>query len=85
MEAMLPIVRELTAVGDSLMWIVGPGDKASENTSRGIREPLAQGNEITIQADNWRFHLDADQVGGIQFVETYEDPVVLLCPVLRQG
>ena len=73
MEATLPIIRELTAVGDSLMWIVGPGDMVSENTSRGIREPLAQGNEITIQANNWRFHLDAGLVGGIQFVETYGD------------
>ena len=62
MEATLPSIRELTAAGDSLMWIVGPGDMASENTSRGIREPLAQGNEITIQANNWRFHLDAGQV-----------------------
>ncbi len=73
MEATLPIIRELTAVGDSLMWIVGPGDMVSENTSRGIREPLAKGNEITIQANNWRFHLDAGQVGAIQFVETYGD------------
>ena len=39
MEATLPIIRELTAAGDSLMWIVGPGDMVSENTSRGIREP----------------------------------------------
>ena len=62
MEATLPSIRELTAAGDSLMWIAGPGDMASENTSQGIREPLAQGNEITIQANNWRFHLDAGQV-----------------------
>ena len=73
MQATLPIIRELTTVGDSLMWIVGPGYMVSENTSRGIREPQVRGGEITIQADNWRFHLDAGLVGGIQFVETHGD------------
>ena len=73
MQATLSIIRDLTAVGDSLMWIVGPGDMVSENTSRGIREPRARGDEITIQADNWRFHLDVGLVHGIQFVETYGD------------
>ena len=73
MEATLPIVRELTTAGDSLMWIVGPGEMVSENTSRGIREPQVEGDEITIAADNWRFHLDARLVKGIEFVETYGD------------
>lgn len=73
MKSVLPIIRELTTLGDSLMWIVGPGDMVSENSSRGIREPQVKGDEITIQADNWRFHLDAALVGGIQFVETYGD------------
>ena len=73
MQATLPIIRDLTAVGDSLMWIVGPGYMVSENTSRGIREPQVKGDEITIQADNWRFHLDVRLVYGIQFVETYGD------------
>ena len=73
MEATLPIIQELTTAGDSLMWIVGPGYMVSENTSRGIQEPQVRGTEITIEADNWRFHLDAGLVGGIQFVETYGD------------
>jgi hypothetical protein len=73
MEATLSIIRDLTSVGDSLMWIVGPGDMASENTSRGIREPQVRGDEITIRADNWLFHLDVGLVGRIQFVETYGD------------
>ena len=73
MEATLPIIRELTAAGDSLMWIVGPGYMVSENTSRGIREPQVDGEHITIKAYNWRFHLDARLVDGIQFVETYGD------------
>ena len=71
MQGTLSIVRELTAVGDSLMWIVGPGHMVSENTSRGMKEPQVEGSEITIQADNWRFHLDAGLVSGIQFVETH--------------
>lgn len=73
MEATLRIIRELTTFGDSLMWIVGPGEMVSENTSRGIQEPQVRGDEITIQANNWRFHLGAGLVGGIQFVETYGD------------
>ena len=73
MEATLPIIRELTTVGDSVMWIVGPGYMVSENTSRGIREPQVDGEHITLEADNWRFHLDAGLVDGIQFVETYGD------------
>ena len=73
MQATLPIIRELTGVGDSLMWIVGPGHMVSENTSRGIREPQVEGDQITLQADNWRFHLDVGLVVGIQFVETYGD------------
>ena len=73
MEATLPIIRELTTIGDSLMWIVGPGHMVSENTSRGMREPHVHGRYITISADNWRFHLEPDLVGGIQFVETHGD------------
>ena len=73
MEATLSIIRDLTAVGDSLMWIVGPGSMVSENTSRGIGEPEVSGASITVKADNWHFHLDGDSVGGIQFVETYGD------------
>ncbi len=73
MEATLPIIRELTTVGESLMWIVGPGNMVSENTSRGIEEPDVSGGMITVRADNWHFHIDASEVGGIQFVETYGD------------
>ena len=73
MQTTLQVIRELTGVGDSLMWIVGPGHMVSENTSRGIREPEVEGDQITIQADNWRFHLNMGLVVGIQFVETYGD------------
>ncbi len=73
MEATLPIIRELTNLGDSLMWIVGPGDMVSENYSRGIQEPQAHGKYITIRAHNWLFHLEPEMVGSIQFVETHGD------------
>ena len=73
MEATLPIIRELATFRESLMWIVGPGHMVSENASRGIGEPQVRGDEITVRANNWRFHLDAALVGGIQFVETYGD------------
>ena len=73
MEATLPIIRELTAVGESLMWIVGPGEMVSENYSRGIREPRVHGRYITIRANNWLFHLEPELVGGIEFVETHGD------------
>ena len=73
MQTTLQVIRELTGVGDSLMWIVGPGHMVSENTSRGIREPQVEGEQITVAADDWRFHLDTGLVSGIQFVETYGD------------
>ncbi len=73
MEATLPIIRELTNLGDSLMWIVGPGDMVSENYSRGIQEPQAHGKYITIRAHNWLFHLEPEMVGSIQLVETHGD------------
>ena len=70
MQATLSLIRELTTVGDSLMWIVGLGHMVSENTSVGIKDRQVRGDEIIIQANNWRFHLDSALVGGIQFVET---------------
>lgn len=55
------------------MWVVGPGHIVSENTSRGIREPELEGEQITIEADNWHFHLNTRLAAGIQFVETHGD------------
>ena len=73
MDATLQIIRDLTALGDSLMWIVGPGDMVSENYSRGIQEPQVHGKYVTVRAHNWLFHIEPDMVGGIEFVETYGD------------
>ncbi len=55
------------------MWIVGPGETVSENTSRGIREPRVHGKYATIEADNWLFHFEPAMVKKVQFVETYGD------------
>ncbi len=73
MEATLRVIRDLIAAGEGVMWIVGPGEMVSENTSRGIQEPRVHGPYITITAHNWRFHLEPELVDGIQLVETYGD------------
>ena len=73
MDATLPIIRELTTLGDSLMWIVGPGEMVSENYSRGMQRPRVQGKYVTVRAHNWLFHLEPEMVGTIYFVETYGD------------
>ena len=64
----LELLREL-AKNDKMMWVIGGGDVVSENDSKGIKEPEVSGNSITIEADNWHFHLGLDRVTGIQFVE----------------
>lgn len=68
MEILAEIIRELTA-NDRMMWVVGGGEVASENTSNGIKEPDFSNGWITIEADNWHFHLAEASVNGIQFVE----------------
>ena len=73
MESTLQIIRELSALGDRLMWIVGPGDMVSENYSRGIQEPQVHGKYVTVRAHNWLFHLEPAMVAGIEFVETHGD------------
>ena len=73
MDATLPIIRELTTLGASLMWIVGPGGMVSENNSRGMQQPRVHGKYVTVRAHNWLFHLEPEMVGTIYFVETYGD------------
>ncbi len=67
-EMALELIRELTK-NDKMMWVIGGGNVVSENDSKGIKEPEVSGHNITIEADNWHFHLGLDQVTGIQFVE----------------
>lgn len=68
MEILAEIIRELTA-NDRMLWVVGGGEVASENNSQGIKEPDFSNGWITIEADNWHFHLSEASVNGIQFVE----------------
>ena len=64
----LELIREL-AKSDKMMWVIGGGNVVSENDSKGIKEPEVSGHNITIEADNWHFHLGLNRVTGIQFVE----------------
>lgn len=68
MESTLEIINELSK-DEAIMWVVGGGSVVSENNSKGIKEPEVSGGFVTVEADNWHFHLGVDQVTGIQFVE----------------
>ena len=67
-EIALELIKELTK-DDRVMWVVGGGDVVSENNSKGIKEPEYSGGYVTVEADNWHFHIGLDKVTGIQFVE----------------
>ena len=67
MEIALELLQEL-AKSDKMMWVVGGGEVVSENDSKGIKEPEVSGKYITMEADNWHFHLGLDNITGIQFV-----------------
>lgn len=64
----LDLIHELVKV-DNAMWVVGGGEVVSENNTRGIKEPDVSGGYVTIEADNWHFHLGINSVTGVQFVE----------------
>jgi putative heme iron utilization protein len=67
-EITLELLRELTK-DDRKMWVIGGSKVSSENSGKGIKEPEVSGKYVTIEADNWHFHLVLDDVTGIQFVE----------------
>ena len=73
MKETLPVVGEPKIGSEALMWIVGPGEMESENTSLGIREPFFYGQCCAVTALDWRFPPEIELVGGGQFVETYGD------------
>ena len=79
MEIALELVKEL-AKDDRMMWVVGGGEVVSENDSKGIKEPEFSKGYLTVEADNWHFHLGIDSVTGIQFVEaeSHEDLISYL-------
>ena len=68
MEIALELVKELTK-DDKIMWVVGGGEVVSENDSKGIKEPEVHDGFVTVEADNWHFHMKIEDVTGIQFVE----------------
>ena len=68
MEVALELLKRL-AQDDKMMWVVGGTGVVSENNSKGIKEPEVSGNNITVEAENWHFHLELDKITAIQFVE----------------
>jgi hypothetical protein len=68
-EIALDLIKEL-ATDDTMMWVVGGGPVVSENDSKGIKEPEYHNGSLTVEADNWHFHVMIDDVTGIQFVES---------------
>ncbi len=68
MQNTLPLLQEL-ASNPAMMWVVGGGSVVSENHAAGIKPPEVHNGWATIEADNWHFHLQLEQIDGIQFVE----------------
>ena len=68
MEVTLELIRELTQ-NEEMMWVVGGGEVVSENNAKGIKAPEVGNGWVTIEADNWHFHLKLESIDGIQFVE----------------
>ncbi len=68
MDVALELLRVL-ASNDQMMWVVGGSGVVSENNSKGIKEPEVHGNDVTMEAENWHFHLGLDSITGVQFVE----------------
>ena len=68
MEVALELLRRL-AQNDQMMWVVGGAGIVSENDSKGIKEPEVSGGYVTMEADNWHFHLGLESITAIQFVE----------------
>jgi putative heme iron utilization protein len=67
-EVTLELIKELTQ-NEEMMWVVGGGEVVSENNAKGIKEPEVGNGWVTIEADNWHFHLKLESIDGIQFVE----------------
>ena len=68
MDITMELLRELTK-DENKMWVIGGSRVSSENSAKGIKEPEVAGKYVTIEADNWHFHMALEDVTGIQFVE----------------
>jgi hypothetical protein len=63
----MELLRELTK-DEKKTWVIGGSKVSSENSAKGIKEPEVSGKYVTVEADNWHFHLSLENVTGIQFV-----------------
>ena len=68
MDITLELIQELTQ-NEKMMWVVGGGSVVSENNGTGIKPPEVRNGYITIEANNWHFHIAEQEVDGIQLVE----------------
>jgi len=66
-EITMELLRELTK-DEKKTWVIGGSKVSSENSAKGIKEPEVSGKYVTVEADNWHFHLSLENVTGIQFV-----------------
>ena len=77
METLSELINELTS-NDRMMWVIGGGEVASENTSKGIKEPDFSNGWYTIEADNWHFHLAEASVNGkVDTLEGLKENVIV--------
>lgn len=66
------LIKDLAAIPDAI-WIVGyEGGVVSELATTGMREPYWENGRLTIQAENWHFHLKPELATDAQFVEKPE-------------
>ena len=56
MDITMELLRELTK-DENKMWVIGGSRVSSENNAKGIKEPEVSGKYVTIEADNWHFHM----------------------------
>ena len=79
MEILVDLIKELTQ-DDRMMWVIGGGAVVSENHSVGMKEPEITPKWITIEAENWHFHLGTDVVDDeVIIVLTTITIMVLVC------
>ena len=71
------LIRDFASL-DRMLWVIGGGEVASENTAKEMKEPTFDNGYATVEADSWHFHLKTDSVAGVQFVEAEDHGVPYL-------
>ena len=69
MEIASELIQELTK-DEAMLWVLGGGPVFSENSAKGIQQPERHNDSISVEADNWHFHISLKDVAGIQFAES---------------